>query len=124
VTYTNLAANCNCGIEIQKASNSAKRVRALVSVATMQMQASSPSDTGFVIVDAPNMIRWRIEHVSSTNTWKFSSYDGATWTLEHTSSAQDWTPDDVNIRLIAGTFDSVASPGVFTVDNLTTDANY
>jgi type 1 fimbria pilin len=126
VTYPDPAHETNCGLEIVKASDSSKFARLTTSIGNMQMRASAPNNTGFQFVGSSYSTyqKWRIQHVSSSNQWKFYSYDGASWTLRRTSTAQAWTPNDMQVRILAGTFASITAPGVFTVDNLTTDATY
>lgn len=126
VVYPDPAHETNCGLEIVKNSDSTKFVRATTSVGNMQLRASAPNNTGFEFVGSSYSTyqKWRIQHASSTNQWKFYSYDGASWTLRRTSTAQTWNPTDMQIRILAGTFASITAPGVFTVDNLVTDATY
>jgi prepilin-type N-terminal cleavage/methylation domain-containing protein len=76
--------------------------------------------TGLGISDT----KWRIEHVSADNTWKFSTWNGSSWVLRFTSVAANWNPTSVTIGLIGYIYGPNQVNVTTRFDNIDSDATY
>ncbi len=66
--------------------------------------------------------KWRINHNSSDNTWRFYTWNGSSWTLQFTSAAANWNPTSTKIQIGAYIYGTNQVNVVSRLDNLTSTA--
>lgn len=120
VQLANQAGFIEGGVQFLDSANNANRVLINTGAGYLLYRRSnngSNSDASPGIYDYP-FTKFAMEHTSSTNTWRFYSYNAGVWTLRHAPPASTWTPSAVNLQIFSGSYGSVASPGKFIVDNV------
>ncbi len=130
VTYQDSGNDRSHGFEIVDTVDTEKRIRLIQpGVLSMQLTVRSRNNFGFGVTDLLNVSRditktkWRVINDHANQEWQFWSYISS-WTLEFTGSYQNWVPSSCYLRLFWGTAASIPAAGVFTIDNLLTDAEF
>ncbi len=83
-----------------------------------QTKLGAITDVADISFDPVQHRHWAMQHEPSTNLVRFStSADGTTWTLQHESTL-GFPSTGVFMEILAGTYQSVTSPGRARLDNV------
>lgn len=89
----------------------------------LRFERTTPAVSSTITYDPVLHHHWRIRHEPSDNTFRYeTSADGLTWT-QRESFAVTFDIGAVRLEIVAGTSDTVATPGVAQFDNFNTTAS-